>query len=126
MNELQVLWLEVEDEGESGKNLYYIFVVLFKLTDVSPPQWLKRAHVTLGTWVRAPVVPFCLFFSSCFHLFLFEHRRWASPLWALFCLLIPDSLLAHTPLAQFLFILFISLFFLYFLYLYFYCDYVGS
>ena len=70
MNELQVLWLEVEDEVHSGQNLCYIFIVLFKLTDVSPPQGLKRAPVTKGTWVRAPVVPFWLF-SHIFTFFLF-------------------------------------------------------
>ena len=49
MNKLQGFWLEVEDEVYLGQDLCYIFIISYKLTDVSPPQWLKCALVTLGT-----------------------------------------------------------------------------
>ena len=65
MNKFEILWLEVEDEVQSGQIMYHIFIVLFKLTDVSPPQWLKCTHVTPWTWVRtlASILPlFCIFF----------------------------------------------------------------
>ena len=111
MSKLQGFWLEVEDEVYLGKDLCYIFMVLHKLMDVSPPQWLKRAPVTMRSWVQALAWPFSIFFPL-FDIFLCFCSAWAI-LWAwLFLLTIPPVSLINLP-DLFLF-LFLFLFFLLF------------